>query len=97
MSWWGFCFFPTHCILRASLHSFARNIFPGCVHERCSFMAVAIRFGSHDEMNAALALIPAQKMLLEIEGAGHELLGKKANEDLPVKITQAFQEFFAKA
>jgi hypothetical protein len=54
-------------------------------------------FGSHDEMNAALALIPAQKMLLEIEGAGHELLGKKANEDLPVKIAQAFQEFFAKA
>jgi predicted alpha/beta-hydrolase family hydrolase len=54
-------------------------------------------FGSHDEMNEALALIPAQKMLLEIEGAGHELLGKKANEDLPAKIAQAFQEFFAKA
>lgn len=51
-------------------------------------------FGSHDEMKTALALIPAQKMLLEIEGAGHELLGKKANEDLPVRIVQAFQEFF---
>jgi len=54
-------------------------------------------FGSHEEMNAALTLIPAQKMLLEIEGAGHELLGKKANEDLPVKIVRAFQQFFTKA
>jgi predicted alpha/beta-hydrolase family hydrolase len=54
-------------------------------------------FGSHDEMKTALALIPAQKMLLEIEGAGHELLGKKANEDLPVKIAQAFQEFFTRS
>lgn len=53
-------------------------------------------FGSHDEMKAALALVPGQKMLLEIEGAGHELLGKKANEDLPVKIVRAFQEFFTK-
>ena len=54
-------------------------------------------FGSHDEMKAALALIPAQTMLLEIEGAGHELLGKKTEEDLPSRIVQAFQEFFAKA
>jgi len=54
-------------------------------------------FGSHDEMKAALALIPAQTMLLEIEGAGHELLGKKTEENLPSRIVQAFQEFFAKA
>jgi uncharacterized protein len=54
-------------------------------------------FGSHDEMKTALALIPAQATLLEIEGAGHELLGKKANEDLPVRIVQAFQEFFTRA
>jgi predicted alpha/beta-hydrolase family hydrolase len=52
-------------------------------------------FGSHSEMGAALELIPAHKMMLEIEGAGHELLGK--NEDLPVKVAQAFQELFAKA
>jgi predicted alpha/beta-hydrolase family hydrolase len=51
-------------------------------------------FGSHSEMDAALELIPAHKMMLEIEGAGHELLGKKANEDVPVRIVQAFQEFF---
>jgi hypothetical protein len=51
-------------------------------------------FGSHDEMNVSLKLIPAPTMLLEVEGAGHELLGKKANEDLPSRIVQAFQQFF---
>jgi hypothetical protein len=53
-------------------------------------------FGSHEEMKAALPLIPARTMLLEIEGAGHELLGKKAQENLPARIVQAFQNFFAK-
>ncbi len=50
-------------------------------------------FGSHDEMKAALALIPTQTKLMEIEGAGHELLGKKKEEDLPSRIVQAFREF----
>lgn len=54
-------------------------------------------FGSHDEMKAALALVPAQTMLLEIEGAGHELLGKKTEENLPHRIVQAFQQFFKSA
>ena len=52
-------------------------------------------FGSHDEMKAALQLIPAQTILMEIEGAGHELLGKKAQEDLPARTVEAFQSFFA--
>ncbi|HEY2363608.1 MAG TPA: alpha/beta family hydrolase [Candidatus Angelobacter sp.] len=52
-------------------------------------------FGSQDEMKAALQLIPARTMLLEIEGAGHELLGKKSEEDLPARIIKAFQNFFA--
>jgi uncharacterized protein len=50
-------------------------------------------FGSHQEMRSALALLPARNLLLEIEGAGHELIGKKAQEDLPERIVQAFQEF----
>jgi uncharacterized protein len=54
-------------------------------------------FGSHDEMKAGLALIPGEKMLLEIEGAGHELLGKKAQENLPTRIVQDFEEFFTKS
>jgi uncharacterized protein len=53
-------------------------------------------FGSHDEMKAALALIPAQTLLLEIEGAGHELLGKKTEKNLQSRIAQAFLEFFTK-
>jgi uncharacterized protein len=51
-------------------------------------------FGSHEEMQAALALVPAQKLLVEIEGAGHDLLGKKTNDDLPARIVQSFQGFF---
>jgi predicted alpha/beta-hydrolase family hydrolase len=51
-------------------------------------------FGSHHEMKAALELIPASNRLVEIEGAGHELLGKKGNDDLPLRIVQAFEEFF---
>jgi predicted alpha/beta-hydrolase family hydrolase len=54
-------------------------------------------FGSHDEMKAALALIPSETILLEVEGAGHELLGKKAQENLPTRIVQVFEEFFTKA
>ena len=51
-------------------------------------------FGSHEELRDALTLIPAQKLLVEVESAGHDLLGKKANDDLPLKIVQAFQQFF---
>jgi predicted alpha/beta-hydrolase family hydrolase len=51
-------------------------------------------FGSHDELKAAMELIPALKVLLEIDGAGHELLGKKTEENLLPRIVQAFQEFF---
>jgi hypothetical protein len=52
-------------------------------------------FGSHDELKAALQLTPAQTLLLEVEGAGHELLGKKSEENLPARIVEAFQKFFA--
>jgi predicted alpha/beta-hydrolase family hydrolase len=51
-------------------------------------------FGSHEEMCSALALLPGQNSLLEIEGAGHDLTGKKADDGLPSRIVQAFREFF---
>jgi len=54
-------------------------------------------FGSHEEMKTSLKLIPAPTLLLEVEGAGHELLGKKANEDLPSRIVEAFRQFFKPA
>lgn len=50
-------------------------------------------FGSHEEMRAALQFLPARNQLLEIESAGHELTGKKAQPELPARIVQAFQEF----
>lgn len=51
-------------------------------------------FGSHEEMRSALALLPGRHRLMEVEGAGHDLLGKKKDDDLPQRIVQAFQEFF---
>lgn len=52
-------------------------------------------FGSHEEMRSALALLPGRHRLMEVEGAGHELLGKKKDDDLPESIVRAFQEFIA--
>jgi uncharacterized protein len=52
-------------------------------------------FGSPAEMRSALALLPGRNLLVEIEGAGHELLGKKAEDNLPARIVQAFRQFFS--
>lgn len=54
-------------------------------------------FGSVAEMKSGLELIPARKLLLEVDGAGHDLLSKKAASDLPGKIVEAAQTFFAAA
>jgi hypothetical protein len=50
-------------------------------------------FGSHEELRSAMALLPGKNRLLEIEGAGHELAGKKPDPELPVRIVQEFQQF----
>jgi hypothetical protein len=44
-------------------------------------------------MKAALELIPAPHALFEIDGAGHDLLGKKSGGDLPARIVKEFQQF----
>jgi predicted alpha/beta-hydrolase family hydrolase len=51
-------------------------------------------FGLFEEMNSALKLIPAETRLMEVEGAGHDLLGKSPRSDLPQRIVAAFQVFF---
>ena len=51
-------------------------------------------FGSHEEMRAALQLLPERNKLLEIEGAGHDLVGKKPDAGLPLRIVETFVEFF---
>ena len=53
-------------------------------------------FGSIQEMETALKLIPAKTRLLPVEGAAHDLgFGKKSKsrmEDLPQRILAAFEE-----
>lgn len=51
-------------------------------------------FGSFEEMTAALALIPATTQLLQVTGAGHELLTKKNQEELPKQIAAEFHKIF---
>jgi predicted alpha/beta-hydrolase family hydrolase len=52
-------------------------------------------FGSLEELNSALKLIPARRMLLEIPGSGHELLPRNAADEVPARIVGAFQSFFS--
>jgi predicted alpha/beta-hydrolase family hydrolase len=52
-------------------------------------------FGSIAELTAALALIPARTELMPVRGAGHELLGKRKEDDLPERIVAALRLFAA--
>jgi uncharacterized protein len=55
-------------------------------------------FGSVEEMQSALKLIPGKTSLLQVEGAGHDLnFGKKqaGAEDLPARIVRAFRKLVA--
>jgi predicted alpha/beta-hydrolase family hydrolase len=56
-------------------------------------------FGSPEEMESALSLIPAKTRLLKIEGAGHDLgfKGKATQEDLPALVVAEFQKFLVGA
>jgi predicted alpha/beta-hydrolase family hydrolase len=53
-------------------------------------------FGSIDEMESALKLIPARKKLLTAEGAGHDLgfKGKTGNDALLASVLAEFQKCF---
>jgi uncharacterized protein len=51
-------------------------------------------FASENELRSALPIIPARTRLLEVPGAGHDLLSRKTQNGLPAQILQAFQEFF---
>jgi uncharacterized protein len=54
-------------------------------------------FGSLQEIEQALKLIPAKTKLLSVEGAGHDLgfKGKAKREGLPRTVLASFQEFFS--
>jgi hypothetical protein len=50
-------------------------------------------FGSIDELEAALKLIPAPTEMLPVTGAGHELLTKTNRDELPKVVAEAFRSF----
>lgn len=54
-------------------------------------------FGSIAEMNSALELIPGSHAMLEVDGAGHDLLGKKAANELPTRVVSEFAKFLTKS
>src|SRR6266567_159707 len=51
-------------------------------------------FGSIEEMQSALKLIPAKTKLLPVNNAGHDLgfKGKSRNEELPGKVLEEFSD-----
>jgi uncharacterized protein len=54
-------------------------------------------FGSVEEMKAALDLISAPHAFVEIDGGGHDLLGKGEQAELPQRIVAAFAGFVSRA
>ncbi len=50
-------------------------------------------FGSIDELEAALKLIPAPTEMLPVTGAGHELLTKTNRDKLPKVVAETFRSF----
>lgn len=51
-------------------------------------------FGTIDELQAAIKLLPARTKLVAIEGAAHGLTQKSKASELPGKIVDEFQAFF---
>jgi hypothetical protein len=50
-------------------------------------------FGTTAEMNSALELIPGSHAMLEVDGAGHDLLRKKTANELPSHVVNEFSKF----
>jgi uncharacterized protein len=51
-------------------------------------------FGSIEEMESAIKLIPAPTRLVQVTDAGHSLLTKQNRDDLPKTIVTAFDRMF---
>lgn len=50
-------------------------------------------FCTSTEMSSALELIPAPHVVLEVDGAGHDLLPKKTANELPTRVATEFKIF----
>lgn len=55
-------------------------------------------FGSVEEMEAAVKMIPARTRLLTVNGAGHDLgfKGKAVRAEVVAEVVAAFSDFFGK-
>jgi predicted alpha/beta-hydrolase family hydrolase len=51
-------------------------------------------FGSFEELASAIKLIAAPARLVQVDGAGHSLLTKTNQKELPSTIVQEFTEMF---
>jgi len=54
-------------------------------------------FGSIEELESAIKLIPARTMLVAIEGAPHGLMQKSKQDEVPELVVREFQSFFTSA
>jgi predicted alpha/beta-hydrolase family hydrolase len=52
-------------------------------------------FGSIEELEAAIKMIPARKKLVAIAGAPHGLSQKSNRDEVPAIVTRDFEEFFS--
>ena len=50
-------------------------------------------FGTREELETALKMIPARTELMTVPGVGHELISAKNRAELPAKIVDAFLNF----
>ena len=50
-------------------------------------------FGTREELQAALKMIPARTELMMVAGAGHELMAAKKRSDLPERVLKEFLKF----
>ena len=50
-------------------------------------------FATPAEMQSALALVPGPHAIMEVDGAGHDLLAKKAAGELPAQVAHKFKLF----
>jgi predicted alpha/beta-hydrolase family hydrolase len=50
-------------------------------------------FGTTAEMNSALELIPGSHAMFEVDGAGHDLLPKGIDNELPSRVVSEFKMF----
>jgi uncharacterized protein len=67
--------------------------FPKLARPACFVHGTRDPFGSIEEMEAAIESIRAPHRLMEIEGAGHDLVGKGAEGELAARIVAQFQAF----